>query len=133
MRRRCHQPHRPDYKNYGARGIFVCEEWRHTGGGFEAFLRDMGRKPEGHTLERKDNNGPYSPENCIWVTRKVQERNKKSNRFIEVEGVRITIAEASEKYNVPAHRIYSRIHLGWDGDKAVFTKPRLLKRDHSQP
>src|SRR5262245_8683986 len=87
MRRRCHQPQRPDYKNYGARGIYVCDEWRNS---FEAFYRDMGHRPPGCVLDRRNNDGPYSPENCQWVTRKQQERNKRNNRLVTIEGETMT-------------------------------------------
>jgi hypothetical protein len=95
MIRRCHSPHRPDYANYGARGIYVCERWRNS---FMAFVEDMGMKPEGHTLDRIDNDGPYSPDNCRWVPRKLQERNKRSNAVYDFNGERMTVAEAAERY-----------------------------------
>lgn len=103
MRRRCHQPHRLDYKNYGARGIYVCDEWRNS---FKAFYRDMGTRPAGYVLDRRNNDGPYSPENCQWVTRKQQERNKRSNRLVAIGGETLTVVEASEKFSIPAHRLY---------------------------
>jgi hypothetical protein len=103
MRRRCHQPHRPDYKNYGARGIYVCDEWRAS---FEAFYRDMGPRPPDCMLDRRDNDGPYSPENCQWVTRKQSERNKRSNHLVPIKGKNITVAEAVEQFGIPPHKLY---------------------------
>lgn len=119
MRRRCHQPQRPDYKNYGDRGIYVCEEWRAS---FEAFFRDMGPRPEGHTIDRLQNDGPYSKQNCVWAPRKLQERNKRSNRFVQIDGRRMTVAEAAETYGLKLATAFNRLHMGWSVDD-TFKRP----------
>lgn len=129
MRRRCHQPHRPDYKNYGGRGITVCEEWREN---FEAFFRDMGPRPEGHTLDRLQNSGPYSKANCIWAPRLLQERNKRSNRMIEVDGHRMTVVEAAERFGVSSYLIYARLNRGWDGERACKAPLQVKRRAPAQ-
>lgn len=72
MKERCTNPNHEAYRNYGGRGITVCSRWLHD---FEAFLQDMGQKPRGITLERKDNDGNYEPSNCKWATRKEQRSN----------------------------------------------------------
>lgn len=120
MRRRCHDPRRPDYKNYGARGIVVCDEWRES---FEAFYRDMGPRPEGTTLDRMNNSGPYEKKNCVWATRKVQERNKRTSRIVEVEGRRMTVAEACEVFGIKKATAENRLNrLGWSAQR-TFTEP----------
>ena len=73
MRTRCHNQNFPRWKEWGGRGITVCDQWRNS---FETFLADMGERPDGRTLDRIDNAGNYEPGNCRWATAKEQEANK---------------------------------------------------------
>lgn len=83
MIQRCYLPSRPEYRNYGGRGIKVCDRWRER---FENFYEDMGERPEGMSLDRIDNDGDYSPENCRWATRIEQNNNRRDNVLFSFEG-----------------------------------------------
>jgi hypothetical protein len=85
MIRRCHNSNHHAFKDYGARGIQVCDKWRT----FEGFFDDMGNQPKGMTLERKDNSAGYSKDNCKWATVTEQARNRRSTKLSESKVVEI--------------------------------------------
>jgi len=82
MNQRCYNPNNPKYNDWGGRGITVCARWKRTrtGSGFWNFVEDMGNKPEGHSLDRRDNDGDYTPDNCRWVILSVQSHNTRSSK-----------------------------------------------------
>lgn len=89
---------------------------------FEAFFEDMGPRPShDHSLERKDNDGPYSPENCIWAIRLVQCNNKRNNRELTANGITDTIAGWSRRQGWRKHVIQNRLVAGWSDHNAVNT------------
>jgi site-specific DNA-cytosine methylase len=125
MRLRCHEPTNPAYKDYGGRGIEVCERWRDSP---QAFLDDMGPKPSPkHEIDRIDNSKGYSPENCRWVTRSENSRNRRSNRWIEYHGQRKTIAEWSEITGIPHDTLIKRLEAGWDAARTIETPKRPMR------
>jgi hypothetical protein len=108
---RCHNPQRDTYRWYGARGITVCEEWRHS---FEAFYRDMGPRPwPGATVERKDNLLGYNPQNCVWATRFEQMQNTRGTKLVSLNGERVSMAEAARRMGVGLAVVYKEA----SGDK----------------
>lgn len=112
MFERCYRKNHVHYKDYGGRGIKVCEKWKD----FDSF-REWAIKNgynETLTIDRINNDGDYEPNNCRWVTFLEQANNKRSNHFIFVNGVRMTLAECSRTYNIPSSTIRWRIEHSRD-------------------
>jgi len=110
MIQRCTNPNRPDYKHWGGRGITVCERWRCVipkGSGFKAFVADMGDRPPHYSLDRTNNDGNYTPENCRWASRSQQTLN---SRFKE------SLAKAVATH---AQNMRNKTHCKWGHE---FTK-----------
>ena len=117
MRQRCYNKNSPKYKNYGARGIRVCERWLHS---FENFYADMGKSPEGFSLDRIDVNGNYCPENCRWADDVTQCNNRQFNFKITFNGKTETLRYWSEITGITKSALYLRIHRrGWSAEKAL--------------
>ncbi len=108
---RCHNPHVRCFHRYGGRGIYVCERWRTS---FENFLADMGECPVGCSLDRIDNEGPYSPENCRWATALEQGRNKRNN--VKHEGR--TLSEWSRELGMDVTTMRTRVRK-WGWERAI--------------
>lgn len=107
---RCYNPRQRAWPDYGGRGITMCDDWRNS---FEAFLRDMGPCPEGHSIDRIDVNGNYEPGNCRWAPDEIQANNKTNNRILELNGERHTVQEWARIKGVPRERINARLKRGW--------------------
>jgi len=111
------------YPHYGGRGIQVCEEWMK----FEAFLRDMGDRPfSGAQIDRIDNNGHYSKDNCRWASRHQQMRNTRKVRNITINGVTKCLSDWAQAYGVNYNTIRKRIMTGMSPVEAI-TKPRVAR------
>lgn len=104
MHYRCYNPSFRQWKDYGGRGISVCERWFD----FNTFAEDMGVKPPGYSIDRIDNNGNYGPTNCRWATKKEQQRNQRVVRKIIVEGQSYVAADIAEKYGFKTDTIVKR-------------------------
>lgn len=114
---RCLNANSTGFKNYGGRGIKVCERWRTS---FDAFLADMGPRPSSrHSIERDDVDGHYEPGNCRWATAAEQARNKRNNRRITINGVTKTMTDwASAAGLTPSAMLY-RINAGQSGEALI--------------
>lgn len=127
MIRRCHKKSDRAYPGYGGRGIRVCKRWRKS---FENFFEDMGIRPSlKHSIDRKDNNGSYEPDNCRWATKTEQARNRRSNCFIEYDGEKRTFQEWCNKLGFIQGSLWKRIfQRGWSVEKAFTTPMRKMKK-----
>ena len=121
MHNRCYNKTQASFVNYGGRGIVVDAKW-HGADGFRQFLSDMGPCPAGATLERKDNDGPYSAENCRWASRSEQAKNKRNNRHITANGKTQTLADWARELGCSPATILHRIKKGATETEAV-TRP----------
>lgn len=123
MRQRCFNPRDDHYKNYGGRGISVCERWRYS---YENFLDDMGRKPSpGHSIDREKVDLDYTPENCHWASAEEQQNNRRNNRKFEFEGKVQTLSRWAREIGVSRPTLFSRImEMGWSVERALSTPAR---------
>lgn len=120
MIRRCTDVRVAGYKNYGGRGITVCERWLNS---CENFILDMGPRPTPlHSIERRDYNGPYSPDNCYWALPVQQARNTRNNRIVEWKGRKATIVEWAEMLGIKYSTLRMRLERGYSLERAMHAK-----------
>jgi hypothetical protein len=151
MRLRCYYPLSPNYKHYGALGTYVCHRWRDS---FLSFLADMGVAPTTkHTLDRIDTHGSYTcgkcqecqakkqPVNCRWVTKDVQHRNQKSNRYYTHDGKTLILKDWARLAGIPYLTLWNRLNTGVPFAEAIaaarydrkrITRSRHLSREEQQ-
>lgn len=116
---RCHNPKKTSYSRYGARGIYMVDEWRND---FQRFFADMGVRPSSeHTLERVDNDGPYAPWNCIRVTKEAQYRNRRQTVWLEFGGETLCKKDWCRRYNLDEATFAARLKRGWTLERALTT------------
>lgn len=127
MHARCFSPTHHNFAHYGARGITVCARWVGERG-FENFLADMGERPAGTTIDRIDNDGPYSPDNCRWATTAEQNRNRSDTLRITIGGVTLAAAEWCRRNGITPCTAYQRIRGGWNETDAVTVPARPKRR-----
>ena len=120
IKRRCLDESEHCYPRYGGRGITVCDRWRNS---FENFLADMGPRPSAdHSIERKDNDGPYCPQNCVWATRTEQANNRRTSHWLTWNGKTLTVTQWAQEIGIPRDTLNRRVQLGWDTERAL-TQP----------
>lgn len=122
MRRRCYNEKCKDYPRYHAKGIIVCDRWKDS---FENFLEDMGKCPEGYTLDRIDNNGIYEPSNCRWADQYTQTANRgEFNHAFTYNGKTMVLKAWSRELNIPYETLRSRIiYHGLSFEQAISEDP----------
>lgn len=126
MKRRCYQPSKREYPNYGGRGITICDRWRHS---FKAFYEDMGPRPSPeHSIDRIDGNGNYEPGNCRWSTRREQNRNRCDNRFETFKGKTMCLVDWAAEYGMKKVTLYERLDRGMSFEEALTTPVRKWVR-----
>lgn len=117
MRDRCSNPKSVKYKDYGGRGIAVCDEWQN----FETFRADMGNKPRGMSLERIDNNQGYSRQNCRWALPLEQARNRRGNIMLKYCGEEHNLSHWCEKLGLNRGTIGARLRASWSVERTLST------------
>lgn len=124
---RCENPSHQSYKNYGGRGISVCERWHDI----QLFEQDMGDPPPGMWIERVDNDAGYFPENCKWASRDEQMLNRRTSRLLVFRGRRLTLSQWANELKIDASTLSKRLkRVSWDVEKAFAP---YLQRLSAQP
>lgn len=135
MKQRCFNPNREGWKYYGGRGITVCEEWKDN---FAQFLKNMGPKPTPrHSLDRKNNDGNYHPQNCRWASKKEQVDNRRKQTaknygtfFITIDGITKCALAWSRVLGYGTNTVSDRYKRGWRGKKLLIT-PRVGRNQYA--
>ena len=126
MKERCYWSSWPTYENYGARGIRMCPEWKNDFAAFRSWALSHGYDKT-LTIERKDVDLGYSPDNCCWIPRAQQAKNRTMNRYVTIDGETMCLAEAARLYGVRPTVAQARVRtLRWDPIKAVSTPVRAI-------
>lgn len=120
MKERCYNENSIDYLRYGARGIKICDEWLNDFMLFHNWSMDNGYH-EDLTLDRIDVNGNYGPDNCRWVDRKAQARNRRSNKNYTINGETHCLKDWCNIVNINYHTVRTRLRYNWTIEKALFT------------
>lgn len=128
MKQRCINPNDRRYSSYGGRGILVCDSWQK----FENFYADMGERPSPkHSIDRKDNDGPYSPDNCRWATNGEQIRNTRRTKLFVYQGETMALKDLAKRIGMAYTTLYMRLFkYGWPLEKALSfgIREHLIKR-----
>lgn len=116
MKDRCLNSNSSNYRHYCARGITICDRWL----SFENFFKDMGLRPSiGHTLDRIDNDGNYTPENCRWAEASEQANNRRTNQFLTFNGKTQTWSQWAREIGLDKTVIRQRARKGWPVEKIL--------------
>ena len=125
LKRRCLDSNHPSYPRYGGRGITFDPRWE----SFDAFVEDMGLRPEGTSIDRLDVDGDYTKDNCVWSSKVTQMNNRSNTKVLEVAGLQLSEAEWSDLLGVRSDVIRKRLRMGWPVVDAVL-KPVATRTRH---
>lgn len=132
IHQRCTNPKYPRYARYGGRGITVDPRWNT----FAQFFADMGPRPSStHSIERRDNNGPYSPENCVWATARAQANNRggrRANVLLTYRGETLNVTQWAARTDLSHTQIRNRLRKGWTAER-ILTTPIDVRRRAKTP
>jgi hypothetical protein len=129
MLTRCYNEKIPQFKDYGGRGIRVCDRWL---SGFEAFFEDMGERPDGMSLDRwPDVNGNYEPGNCRWATDEEQHANMRNSSYLEFQGQKKTVSQWAKITGFDRAAIEMRMKLGWSVHDALTVPPEKGRNQYN--
>lgn len=126
MKSRCYNPNVPAYKFYGGRGITICSEWLDSFPNFRDWALANGYSDD-LTLDRKDTNGNYSPDNCRWSTKKEQALNTRRNHLVTIGGVTKPLSVWCELYSINYKTVRDRLKRGWDYQSAIIKPIRKTR------
>lgn len=126
IKARCYNENNPRYEDWGGRGVKMCDEWKDDFESFYSWALGNGYK-DGLSIERIDNNGNYEPGNCCWIPNKKQASNTRKNKFVEINGVRNTMAGWAEHYGIDKVLVYKRKYKGWPEKYWFVEKGTTLK------
>lgn len=125
MKDRCYNPNCPSYKDYGGRGISICDEWMENVDRFVEWSVANGYK-RGLAIDRIDNDGNYSPDNCRWSTPAENNQNRRSSRYFTLDGKRMNLQQWCDYFCVERPMVEARLKRGWDIRDAL-TKPKRVR------
>jgi hypothetical protein len=128
MKARCNNPNASAYKNYGGRGIKVCERWNTS---FANFLEDMGEKPSDMTLDRIDVNGNYEKSNCRWISLQMQNNNRRDTLWVNLNGEKVSAKIAALRLSYPYERVRWAVQRYGD-DWILYCHQKLLGKVNNQ-
>ena len=117
---RCYNPKNKSYKNYGGRGIYMADVWLNDRDSFIKWCLENGCD-FGLAIDRIDNEGAYSPENCRWVTLKENNQNRRSSKFYTIGDTTLNLQQWCDKFNTPRSMVNARLNRGWNIEEALST------------
>ena len=122
---RCFNPNANNFKDYGAKGVTMCDEWKNNFKNFYDWAMSNGYNKDAKrgecTIDRIDNSKGYCPQNCRWIDNLAQQNNRINNRFLTYNGKKQTVAEWGRELNMPRHALCARLYSGWSIEKTLTT------------